>query len=49
LVLEVKRVFTKLGEDVTETEIEDQLRQYDVDGDCQMVNTEFLKAVVEKF
>lgn len=33
---ELRRVFTKLGEKLTETELEDQLREFDIDGDLQV-------------
>ena len=35
---ELKRVFLKLGEKLTETELEDQLREFDIDGDLQVSN-----------
>ena len=43
---ELRRVFTRLGEVVSENEIEDQLRRYDIDGDVQMVVAEFMKMVL---
>ena len=33
---ELKRVFNKLGEKLTETELRDQLREFDIDGDLQV-------------
>jgi calmodulin len=33
---EVRRVFFKLGENITDSEINDQMREYDIDGDCQV-------------
>lgn len=33
---ELKRVFTKLGEKLTDAELEDQLREFDIDGDLQV-------------
>ena len=42
---ELKRVFTKLGETVTDADIEDQLREYDIDGDSQMVQSEWIKMI----
>lgn len=47
--VEMKRVMNKMGEELTEAEIEDQLRHYDIDGDFQMVANEFVKIVTEKF
>lgn len=47
--VEMKRVMNKMGEELTEAEIEDQLRHYDIDGDFQMVANEFVKVVTEKF
>lgn len=34
---ELKRVFTKLGEKLTDAELEDQLREFDIDGDLQVL------------
>lgn len=47
--VEIRRVLTKLGEEITDIEIEDQLRHYDIDGDFQMMAAEFAKIVIEKF
>ena len=44
--VEMKRVFTKLGEVVTDTEVEDQLKEHDIDGDCHLVMAEFMKMVL---
>lgn len=33
---ELRRVFTRLGETISETELEDQLREYDIDGDFEV-------------
>lgn len=33
---ELKRVFAKLGEKLTDAELEDQLREFDLDGDLQV-------------
>jgi Ca2+-binding EF-hand superfamily protein len=44
--VEMKRVFTKLGEIVTDTEVEDQLKEHDIDGDCHLVMAEFMKMVL---
>ena len=33
---ELRRVFTKLSEKLTDTELEDQLREFDIDGDLQV-------------
>lgn len=43
---ELKRVFTKLGEHLSDAEMDDQLREYDIDGDNQMVLTEWMKMVL---
>eukprot|EP01038_Epipyxis_sp_PR26KG_P004768 gene4768-6689_t len=43
--MEVRRVFYRLGEQITESEIEDQLREIDIDGDTQMAVVEFYKMV----
>ena len=40
--VEMKRVMTKIGEELTDAEIEDQLRHYDIDGDFQMMASEFV-------
>jgi Ca2+-binding EF-hand superfamily protein len=40
---ELRRVFTKLGEKLTETELEDQLREFDIDGDLQVNNKKTCK------
>ena len=45
----MKRVMNKLGEELTESEIEDQLRHYDIDGDFQMMASEFVKVIIERF
>ena len=42
---ELKRVFNKIGEKLTDLELEDQLRAVDIDGDCQMVIAEYYKMV----
>ena len=47
--VEMKRVLNKIGEELTDVEIEDQLRHYDIDGDFQMMASEFVKIVIEKF
>jgi len=44
--VEMKRVFTKIGEVVTDNEVEDQLREHDIDGDCHLVMAEFMKMVL---
>lgn len=44
--IELKRVFTKLGESLTDTEMEDQLKEFDIDGDCKMVVGEWFKMVL---
>jgi Ca2+-binding EF-hand superfamily protein len=44
--MEMKRVFTKMGEIVTDTEVEDQLKEHDIDGDCHLVMAEFMKMVL---
>jgi calmodulin len=33
---ELRRVFTRLGENLLETELEDQLREVDIDGDLMV-------------
>ncbi len=33
---ELRRVFARLGENLLETELEDQLREFDIDGDLQV-------------
>jgi calmodulin len=33
---ELKRVFNKIGEKLSETELQDQLREFDIDGDLQV-------------
>lgn len=33
---ELRRVFTRYGENLTEVELEDQLREFDMDGDAQV-------------
>jgi Ca2+-binding EF-hand superfamily protein len=33
---EIRRCFAKLGENIADSEAEDQLREYDIDGDCQV-------------
>ena len=33
---EIKRTFAKLGESLAESEAEDQLREYDIDGDNEV-------------
>lgn len=33
---ELRRVFTRIGENLLETELEDQLREVDIDGDLQV-------------
>lgn len=43
---ELKRVFTKLGEELTDMEMEDQVREYDIDGDKNVVLTEYMKMVL---
>ena len=35
---EIKRTFAKLGESLAESEAEDQLREYDIDGDNEVKN-----------
>jgi calmodulin len=42
---ELRRVFTKIGEHLDITEVEDQLREFDIDGDLQMVQAEFNKMI----
>jgi Ca2+-binding EF-hand superfamily protein len=44
--IELKRVFTKLGESLTDAEMEDQLREFDIDNDCKMVVGEWFKMVL---
>jgi Ca2+-binding EF-hand superfamily protein len=44
--VEMKRVFSKLGEIITDTEVEDQLKEHDIDGDCHLVMAEFMKMVL---
>jgi Ca2+-binding EF-hand superfamily protein len=34
--IELRRVFTRYGESLTEVELEDQLREYDIDGDSEV-------------
>lgn len=46
--VEMKRVFTKLGEVITDVEVEDQLREHDIDGDCHLVVAEFMKMILTK-
>lgn len=43
--IELKRVFTKLGETLTDKEMEDQIREFDVDGDGEIVITEWARMV----
>lgn len=33
---EIRRTFLKVGENMSESEAEDQLREFDIDGDCQV-------------
>ena len=33
---EIRKTFTKLGENLADSEAEDQLREFDIDGDCQV-------------
>mmetsp|Transcript_62398 Transcript_62398/g.122745 ORF Transcript_62398/g.122745 Transcript_62398/m.122745 type:complete len:167 (-) Transcript_62398:84-584(-) len=42
---ELRRVFLKLGEKLTDTELADQLREFDMDGDLQMVLAEYYKMI----
>lgn len=42
---ELRRVFTRLGENLLETELEDQLREVDIDGDLMMALSEFYNMV----
>ena len=42
---ELRRVFMKIGEHLDITEVEDQLREFDIDGDLQMVQAEFNKMI----
>ena len=37
---EIRKAFTKIGETLADSEAEDQLREFDIDGDCQ-VNINF--------
>ena len=39
-------MFTKLGESLTDAEMEDQLREFDIDNDCKMVVGEWFKMVL---
>jgi calmodulin len=34
---ELRRVFARVGENLTEVELEDQLREFDIDGDLQVM------------
>ena len=45
--IEMKRVFTKIGEVITDNEVEDQLRAHDIDGDCHLVMAEFMKMILQ--
>mmetsp|Transcript_9789 Transcript_9789/g.16149 ORF Transcript_9789/g.16149 Transcript_9789/m.16149 type:complete len:175 (-) Transcript_9789:785-1309(-) len=42
---ELHKVFTKINENLTDTELEDQLREFDIDGDLQMVIAEYYKMI----
>lgn len=42
---ELRRVFLKIGEHLDISEVEDQLREFDIDGDLQMVQAEFNKMI----
>ncbi len=42
---ELRRVFMKIGENLDVNEVEDQLREFDIDGDLQMVQAEFNKMI----
>eukprot|EP01036_Dinobryon_divergens_P028554 gene28554-37514_t len=44
---EIRRTFAKLGESLAESEAEDQLREYDIDGDNEMVLAEYYKMVAK--
>lgn len=39
-------MFTKLGESLTDAEMEDQVREHDIDGDRCVVQTEYFKMVL---
>lgn len=39
---ELRRVFVKIGENVLESELADQLREYDIDGDFQVTSCLFM-------
>eukprot|EP01034_Spumella_vulgaris_P021339 gene21339-27369_t len=42
---ELRRVFARVGENLSEVELEDQLREFDIDGDLQMVIAEYYKVI----
>ena len=42
---EVHRILARLGENLTEAEVAEQLREFDLDGDMEMVLTEFYKMI----
>mmetsp|Transcript_1682 Transcript_1682/g.2347 ORF Transcript_1682/g.2347 Transcript_1682/m.2347 type:complete len:174 (+) Transcript_1682:34-555(+) len=44
---EIRRTFTRLGENLADSEAEDQLREFDIDGDCQMVVAEYYKMIAK--
>jgi Ca2+-binding EF-hand superfamily protein len=46
---EIRHVLHMLGEQVENAAIEDQLREYDIDGDAQMVIPEFTKMISQTF
>lgn len=41
---ELRRVFTRLGENLLETELEDQLREFDIDGDLEVKSGKHLSS-----
>jgi calmodulin len=43
--VELRRVFARLGENITETELDDQLREVDIDGDLQVCVSMFYSSV----
>ena len=43
--IELKRVFTKLGESLTDKEMEDQIREFDVDGNGEIGIGEWTRMV----
>lgn len=42
---EVQRILARIGENLSESEVNDQLREYDLDGDMEMAVMEFYKMI----